>query len=46
MQFETPFGPAWVSIDGNGAVTAFGFGAGEGPIRLPALTTNAARLFS
>src|ERR1700735_682031 len=30
MQFETPFGPAWASIDGNGAVTAFGFGAGEG----------------
>ena len=30
MQFETPFGPAWASIDGNGAVMAFGFGAGEG----------------
>jgi methylated-DNA-[protein]-cysteine S-methyltransferase len=30
MQLETPFGPAWVSVDENGAVTAFGFGAGEG----------------
>ena len=25
MQFETPFGPAWVSIDHEGAVTAFSF---------------------
>jgi len=25
MQFDTPFGPAWVSIDNNGAVTAFSF---------------------
>ena len=30
MQFETPFGPAWASIDGDGAVTAFSFGAGKG----------------
>ncbi len=30
MQFETPFGPAWASVDAHGAVTAFGFGAGEG----------------
>jgi len=30
MQFKTPFGPAWASIDGNGAVTAFYFGVGEG----------------
>jgi methylated-DNA-[protein]-cysteine S-methyltransferase len=29
MQFETPFGPAWASIDTNGAVTAFSFGSGE-----------------
>jgi methylated-DNA-[protein]-cysteine S-methyltransferase len=29
MQFETPFGPAWVSFDSNGAVTVFGFGPGE-----------------
>ena len=30
MQFETPFGPAWASIDGSGAVAAFNFGVGEG----------------
>lgn len=30
MQFETPFGPAWASIDENGAVTEFYFGMGEG----------------
>jgi methylated-DNA-[protein]-cysteine S-methyltransferase len=30
MHFETPFGPAWASIDGSGAVTAFSFSAGEG----------------
>jgi methylated-DNA-[protein]-cysteine S-methyltransferase len=28
MRFETPFGPAWASVDANGAVTAFNFGAG------------------
>jgi methylated-DNA-[protein]-cysteine S-methyltransferase len=28
MQFETPFGPAWASVDANGAVTTFNFGAG------------------
>jgi methylated-DNA-[protein]-cysteine S-methyltransferase len=30
MQFETPFGPAWASVDAAGAVTAFNFGAGQG----------------
>lgn len=30
MQFETPFGPAWASVDSNGAVTGFNFGAGDG----------------
>jgi|HubBroStandDraft_6_1064221.scaffolds.fasta_scaffold360795_2 methylated-DNA-[protein]-cysteine S-methyltransferase len=29
MQFETPFGPAWASVDSNGAVTEFYFGAGD-----------------
>jgi methylated-DNA-[protein]-cysteine S-methyltransferase len=29
MRFETPFGPARVSVDANGAVTVFSFGAGE-----------------
>ena len=28
MRFETPFGPAWASVDSNGAVTVFHFGAG------------------
>jgi methylated-DNA-[protein]-cysteine S-methyltransferase len=28
MRFETPFGPAWASVDSNGAVTVFNFGAG------------------
>lgn len=30
MRFETPFGPAWASIDGDGAVTEFYFGEGDG----------------
>jgi methylated-DNA-[protein]-cysteine S-methyltransferase len=30
MRFETPFGPAWATVNENGAVTAFGFGAGNG----------------
>lgn len=29
MQFDTPFGPAWASVDANGAVTEFGFGIGH-----------------
>jgi methylated-DNA-[protein]-cysteine S-methyltransferase len=29
MRFETPFGPAWASVDSNGAVTSFSFGGGE-----------------
>jgi methylated-DNA-[protein]-cysteine S-methyltransferase len=28
MRFETPFGPAWASVDAHGAVTVFNFGAG------------------
>jgi methylated-DNA-[protein]-cysteine S-methyltransferase len=30
MQFETPFGPAWASVDSNGAVTEFSFRGVEG----------------
>jgi methylated-DNA-[protein]-cysteine S-methyltransferase len=30
MQFETPFGPAWASINNDGAVTAFSLREGEG----------------
>ena len=31
MRFETPFGPAWASVDANGAITVFNFGAhGDG----------------
>ena len=26
MKIETPFGPAWASVDEHGALTAFGFG--------------------
>jgi methylated-DNA-[protein]-cysteine S-methyltransferase len=29
MRFETPFGPAWASVDSNGAVTVFNFGVGD-----------------
>ena len=29
MRFETPFGPARVSVDANGAVTVFSFGGGD-----------------
>jgi methylated-DNA-[protein]-cysteine S-methyltransferase len=28
MRFETPFGPAWASVDANGAVSVFNFGTG------------------
>jgi methylated-DNA-[protein]-cysteine S-methyltransferase len=28
MRFETPFGPAWASVNASGAVTVFNFGAG------------------
>jgi len=28
MRFETPFGPAWASVDASGAVTVFNFGPG------------------
>jgi methylated-DNA-[protein]-cysteine S-methyltransferase len=30
MQLETPFGPAWASINSDGAVTAFSLREGEG----------------
>lgn len=30
MRFNTPFGPAWASVDSAGAVTAFYFGEGAG----------------
>jgi methylated-DNA-[protein]-cysteine S-methyltransferase len=30
MRFETPFGPAWASVDANGAVSVFNFGIGDG----------------
>ena len=29
MRFETPFGPAWASVDANGAVSVFNFGIGD-----------------
>ena len=29
MRFETPFGPARVSVNANGAVTVFSFGDGD-----------------
>jgi methylated-DNA-[protein]-cysteine S-methyltransferase len=28
MHIETPFGPAWATVNAAGAVTAFGFGSG------------------
>jgi methylated-DNA-[protein]-cysteine S-methyltransferase len=30
MRFETPFGPAWATVNDNGSVTGFGFGIGNG----------------
>lgn len=30
MRFDTPFGPAWVSVNDTGAVTEFYFGMGDG----------------
>jgi methylated-DNA-[protein]-cysteine S-methyltransferase len=30
MRFDTPFGPAWASVDASGAMTVFGFGNGDG----------------
>lgn len=46
MQFNTPFGPAWASIDGNGAVTAFGFSVGEGSGRNPELARQLEEFFA
>lgn len=46
MQFDTPFGPAWASIDVNGAVTAFNFGAGEGSGYSPVLARQLGEFFA
>jgi methylated-DNA-[protein]-cysteine S-methyltransferase len=46
MRFETPFGPAWASIDGNGAVTAFGFGTGEGQGSSPEVAREIEEFFA
>jgi methylated-DNA-[protein]-cysteine S-methyltransferase len=46
MQFETPFGPAWASIDGSEAVTAFSFGTGEGDGNNPEVARQIAEFFA
>jgi|HubBroStandDraft_2_1064218.scaffolds.fasta_scaffold480235_2 methylated-DNA-[protein]-cysteine S-methyltransferase len=48
MRFETPFGPAWASVDPNGAVTAFNFGAGgdSGGSSNPAVARQIEEFFS
>ncbi|MGA2716233.1 MAG: methylated-DNA--[protein]-cysteine S-methyltransferase [Bryobacteraceae bacterium] len=46
MQFETPFGPAWASVDAAGAVTAFSFGAGEGRGNDPELARQIEEFFN
>lgn len=46
MRFETPFGPAWAFLDASGAVTAFGFGVGEGRGNNPAVAHQLAEFFA
>ncbi|HTA41765.1 MAG TPA: methylated-DNA--[protein]-cysteine S-methyltransferase [Bryobacteraceae bacterium] len=46
MQFKTPFGPAWASIDADGAVTEFGFGVGEGSGHSVALARQLKEFFA
>jgi methylated-DNA-[protein]-cysteine S-methyltransferase len=47
MRFETPFGPARVSVDENGAVTEFNFGAGgDGGGSNPAVARQIAEFFA
>ena len=46
MQFETPFGPAWASLDGSGDMTAFSFGAGKGCGNNPEVARQIAEFFA
>jgi methylated-DNA-[protein]-cysteine S-methyltransferase len=47
MRFKTPFGPAGVSVDENGAVTAFHFGAGgDGGRSNPAVACQIEEFFA
>ena len=46
MRFETPFGPAWASVDSNGAVTEFYFGAGDGDGNNPVVAQQIEEFFA
>jgi methylated-DNA-[protein]-cysteine S-methyltransferase len=46
MQFETPFGPAWASVNNEGAVEAFSFGEGKGSGFNPVVAKQLAEFFA
>jgi methylated-DNA-[protein]-cysteine S-methyltransferase len=46
MRFETPFGPAWASVDRSGAMTEFYFGEGEGEGHDPEILRQVAEFFA
>jgi len=46
MQFETPFGPAWASLNAAGGLTAFSFGGGEGRGHNPELERQIGDFFA
>src|SRR5580692_12127688 len=47
MRFETPFGPAWASVNANGAITVFNFGAhGDGTGTNPEVARQVEEFFS
>lgn len=46
MRFNTPFGPAWASIDGNGAVTEFSFSEGKGSGSSPEVERQLGEFFA
>jgi len=46
MRFETPFGPAWASVNSGGAMTKFYFGEGEGEGHDPEIAQQVAEFFA
>lgn len=46
MRFETPFGPAWASVDRSGAMTEFNFGEGDGEGNDPEIARQVAEFFA
>lgn len=46
MRFNTPFGPAWASVDNTGAMTEFNFGAGDGDGNDPVVALQIEEFFA